>query len=103
MRLAAVFRITATLYRIDVTADAFLQAVLLRADALVHGLIALMKEELHVVAAHDLRILDALRTLLRGNRRHIGQRHPSCGARQDRKQTQQCKQYRPGGESRSNN
>jgi hypothetical protein len=36
----------------DVTVDAFHQAVLLGADATVHGLITLVKDVFHVVPAH---------------------------------------------------
>jgi hypothetical protein len=47
--------------RVDVAVDAFFQAVFVGADTTVHGLIALMKYELHMVATH---VLGWLYTLL---------------------------------------
>ena len=45
---------------VSVTINAVDQAMLLGADALVHGLVALMHQELHVVPAHHFGIFHAL-------------------------------------------
>ena len=54
---------------LHVAIDAVYKAVLLGADAFVHGAVALMKDEFHVTAAHDLGRLDALITFSGGNGR----------------------------------
>ena len=43
-----------------VTFEAATQAILLGANAIMHGLFPLMLEQCHVVAAHEVRVLDTL-------------------------------------------
>ncbi len=64
-------RITSIRPWIDVTVDALLETVPLSAYATVHGLVALMKYELHVIAAHDLGRFHTLLRLGLGNLRNI--------------------------------
>jgi len=45
--------------RRDMTGDASRQAMLRRADASVHGRVPLMLDHLHMIAAHEIRRLDA--------------------------------------------
>lgn len=54
---------------VDVAVDALFQAVFVGADAPVHGLIPLMKDELHMVATH---VLGRLYTLLSFCLGHFG-------------------------------
>jgi hypothetical protein len=51
----------------NVAVYAFLQAVLFRAYASVHGLIALVLEHFHVVAPHGIGVLHATVTLAHRN------------------------------------
>lgn len=53
--------------RVDVAVDALFQAVFVGADTPVHGLIPLMKDELHMVATHVLGWLYTLLSLCLGH------------------------------------
>ena len=58
-----------------VTAKAAAQAVLLGPDAVVHGAVALMHQQAHVVAAHEVGVLDAL---VAGGHDFAGAKHGQC-------------------------
>lgn len=52
------------------TIDTVLKTMLGRTDALVHGFVALMQDELHVIAQHDLFRFDTFVALIGINLEH---------------------------------
>ena len=52
------------------TAQAIFEAVCFTPDAPVHGLVALVIKQIHVVTPHEVRVFDATVALALGNFRH---------------------------------